>query len=479
VFAGSNTLCVSSTGTFADAPAGFCSTPATQIVSTDFAAALLANAQPGKRLLFRGGETFTVGATPAVLNSNGPGIIGSYGTGKAKIQSAAVAAFSKILKVSSGSTPTIRDWRIMDIEFDGQSNPNLLGISADGGFDELTLLRIDIHDTAGGIGFDPDTLSGYNSALNTPHHISDSLTIADSSISRMIGGSGYNGSYIVASRHAFLGNIVDDTTGAEIGTRYPYLGKAVISNNTYQNPAATKHTLAVRAPNSAVGTNHWPKLFTSPVFTEQVLISDNKFVAGALPAIVVQIQPTNTSEDGRIRNVVFERNWITSGVNTQFGLTIQASTSTLRNNIVDLTTAAFHTGFNVAGAGAAAASDEIALYHNTIFSNSTGDFFGIRLQNGTSNIVVNNNLGVAANATTTVNMINLGGTVSPLTQSANSSNTEVKTGVFAFVTSPPSVPAHFKPLSGYAIGAGVSVPVWSDFFLSPLSSPRDLGAVLH
>ena len=31
----------------------------------------------------------------------------------------------------------------------------------------------------------------------------------------------------------------------------------------------------------------------------------------------------------------------------------------------------------------------------------------------------------------------------------------------------------------YAIGGGVAVPVWSDFFLTSEPSPRDIGAVVH
>jgi hypothetical protein len=71
-----------------------------------------------------------------------------------------------------------------------------------------------------------------------------------------------------------------------------------------------------------------------------------------------------------------------------------------------------------------------------------------------------------------------GGT--PALASNNTSNALITSSTANLTTVPPTTPAGFMPASGsYAIGAGASVPVWSDFNLIPLtsSSTRDMGAV--
>jgi hypothetical protein len=105
VFSGNNTICFSASGTFTDAPAGFCTSPGVSAITTsNFPAAVATFAAPGRRLLFRGGEIFTA-AGAATLRVNGPGILGSYGTGKARLRSTG----GGILDISTAATPNLRD----------------------------------------------------------------------------------------------------------------------------------------------------------------------------------------------------------------------------------------------------------------------------------------------------------------------------------------------------------------------------------
>src|SRR4030066_531277 len=66
VFAGTNTICFSTSGTFTGCPAG-----ATQTTTSNFVTAI-ANQTTNKRLLFRRGETFTAAST-AAITVTGPG----------------------------------------------------------------------------------------------------------------------------------------------------------------------------------------------------------------------------------------------------------------------------------------------------------------------------------------------------------------------------------------------------------------------
>src|SRR4030065_2651648 len=74
VFAGSNTICFSTSGTFTGCPSG-----ATHTTTSNFVTAI-ANQTTSKRLLFRRGETFTEAST-AAITVTGPGIVGAFGIG--------------------------------------------------------------------------------------------------------------------------------------------------------------------------------------------------------------------------------------------------------------------------------------------------------------------------------------------------------------------------------------------------------------
>jgi hypothetical protein len=65
-----------------------------------------------------------------------------------------------------------------------------------------------------------------------------------------------------------------------------------------------------------------------------------------------------------------------------------------------------------------------------------------------------------------------------LTQSNNSTDAQVKSTSPNFASMPPAAPSDFRPVSGYAIGGGTAVPVWSDFLLqSRPPGTIDMGAI--
>jgi hypothetical protein len=468
VFANASTVCVSNSGAAPGCPGG---ATATHIASNSFDGSIAAHIGPNKRILFAGGEVFLATAAGRI-NTPGPGIIGSFGGGKAIVQSA--GATSRIA-ISSGTTPTTADWRVMDLDLDGQSSPTHRGVSASGSASQITFVRLRVHDLQFGFVFDPNLLDGQN----TPTLVSpmwDQIAIVDSTIQTVIGGGGGNGLFIASTRLSFMGNLIDDTTAAEHGLRSQYIGKGVISNNTISNIAPTKTGITLRGQSFA-GTPTLPP----GTFTEQIVISDNHLFGGSTGG-VAGTGPATTTSDERIRDQIWERNWFEAGVLTTQTMNVQGSEITFRNNLLNLGggSAAGHQGFIVTSGGVTPIPDQIRVYNNSFFSNDAGSFFAVNLQVGT-NVTIQNNLAYAPNATAP-KLINLFPAVAVPTTclACNSSDAEVLSSNPSFAATPPLTVTDWKPTGGYSVDRGIPVPVFSDFFRVSRPQPGggsfDIGA---
>ncbi len=518
VFAGSNTICFSTSGNFTGCPAG-----ATQTTSSDFVTAI-ANQTTKKRLLFRRGETFTA-ASPAAITVTGPGLVGAYGAGAAPIVQ--MTGSTGILTLSSRDTPNISDWRIMDLDFDGlHKTSNSGGIRCDGGINQVLIFNMNIHDIYNGLGFNYFILDAHNN--NHPGHtIFDQIAIVDSTITPNT-GDGTTGStswriYAAAQRLAILGNTLGNVANTDaMGShtiRTPYIGKGVISNNVIARPGALNNgTIAIKmhAPSwcdasSAVGecltldttpalpsysyhtTTHPIGVFAATSgYTEQVVVSDNQIIGGSGPSLVV-LGPQNTHNDERVRDVIVERNWFKAGNSaTQTALVMHSSEITARNNICDMTGGtAWGICFQASLEGASSPSpepppDRVRIYNNTVFKSDIGngsgyEFSVVKLDTNAANVTVQNNLayGVGITSSWTAYMVNgIGG--GGLVQSNNSTPAQMKNTFPGWVSATPAVPVEFRLTAGsYANNTGTSVPVWSDFFRTsrPQSGVYDLGAV--
>ena len=79
-----------------------------------------------------------------------------------------------------------------------------------------------------------------------------------------------------------------------------------------------------------------------------------------------------------------------------------------------------------------------------------------------------------------VNPAHIVGTPATLVQSNNTTSAQVKGSFPSWVSASPKIPADFK-LTGtsYALDAGASIPLFSDFFqnLRPKGSGYDIGAM--
>lgn len=460
VFNGTTTCVAVGAIPVAGGPGG-CPAGAAVVQSSDFDGTIAAQLALGKRrILFNRGETFFVNTAAARINVTGPGIIGAYGTGARPVVQS-TGPVSRI-NVSSNVTPTVADWRIMDLQLDGQGSTGS-GVNGSGSASQFTFLRLNIFNIKFGFSFAVTTLD----AINTPTFTSplwDQMAIVDSTISQVVGGAGAGGNavFMGARRLSFMGNFIDDTTNAEHGLRTPVLIKGVVSNNTIQNIAAGRANITIRSPDFVGGSATIPP----GTYTEQIVVSDNQLIGGASDGIG-GTGATTTLEDGRPRLQIWERNWIRAGAGTQQAISFEGADITFRNNVIDMSTSASAGGARaliVLTANAALDSQDIRIYNNTFFRSDAGvsTFRAITVQANAINILVRNNL-VYGPLTVGATTINDQGAIS-LNANNNTADGQITVNPLFTVASPSAFTDYGVGPGSYAFGGGIAVPVWSDLY---------------
>jgi len=476
VFAGAKTTCVAAASLPVQGVGG-CPGGANTAQQSSFSTAISSYALTGTRLLFKRGDTFS--ATSGSINKTGPGIVGAYGTGALPVVNR--TGSSQILVLSSSTTPAIKDWRIMDLDFNGQSvkNGTNIGIDAAGGINQVLILRMNIRNVYRGVSAYTSILDYWNNNGKPGHKIFDEWAVVDSTVTGIPGCNPTSTSVcdwrvILAGKHSSIqGNFLDgQNTGGSHVIRSAYTGKGVFSNNTLARAGSGQHAIKLHAGSwTGAGVSNPGGVGT---YTEQVIIADNKIIGGINPW-TISLGPQNSTSDERVRDVIVERNWFTSGSASQLAIESSATSSTFRNNIFDVTGAAGHTGISVSRRGIEPVPSNVHIYNNTFYSGSTGNFNGVSL-GAVTDTVVRNNLGSAPSASSPA-IISGAGT--GLVQSNNLLNNSPGA---LFVSATPTVPANFglKPLPNPARDTGLAtVPVFSDFFRlnRPQNGVIDIGAV--
>lgn len=469
VFSGTKTMCFSTSGNFANCPTG-----AAQLTTFDFAGAVNTYKGTNRRLLFRRGEVFNAGS-PARITVNGPGTIGAFGNASdPKPIILRTPGAGEVISV--GTNTSTGDWRIMDLEIDGQNEQNQYnkGIDAANEFHQLLALRMNIHGTWRGV-------VGDNGLLAAGQPYMDQWALVDSTLTGIPGCNSPSSfancdwrAMISGTRHTIQGNYMDnqDTGGSHV-IRSSFMQKGVISNNYIARAGIIQHAIKIHAWlwSGGSGGNIPPG-----TYSEEIIISDNQIVGG-INAWTVSIGPQNDVNDERVRKVLIERNWFTSGTGTNISIDTSAANSVIRNNVFTLNTITGtngHIGVLVQQRGGEAVPDDVSVYGNSIYSKTIGSFAGVSVGAAT-NVVVKNNIGWAPTSTSR-NMITGSGSASAIKLN-NSSDSQVFSIDPKWTSSTPTLPASFRPISGsYAIGAAADVPVYSDFFTLVRSS-NSMGAV--
>lgn len=308
-----------------------------------------------RRILFKRGDSWTIGAGVAV-GSSGPGIIGAYGTGN-----------QPVIRVT-GNGPAFdmygTDWRIMDLKLVGPgSSSNQAGIEGTR-LTRNTFLRVNIESFRIGVTY------GWVGALDHAEN-----TIADSTFKY----NHINNAYLGGKKIAVLGSRFEQA-GISHLLRVWHMRGGVISNNVFHDPGGDRlalkfhNELELALPDSQYG-----------------VISDNDFRGHVY---TVSIAPQWWGADERIKDVVFERNVLRALSDSQAGLIVVAQRVTVRNNVFNANGASlWYKGVemsnNLAGGNAAH-----KVYNNTIYrSDSADEFIAIKVSGG--DCVVRNNLACA------------------------------------------------------------------------------------
>jgi hypothetical protein len=159
----------------------------------------------------------------------------------------------------------------------------------------------------------------------------DGIFMVDCNLHELVGGNGFVGFYTQhSSRVVALGNRIYDVSGIEHNIRFQGSTKVVISNNTLYKPANAKHLITIRGRSLTTNPATW-----SGVWVEHVIVSDNDLDTGTStgPAWSVHFGAQNSNSDERVRDVIFERNYVRGNVTTHV-LTEASERATIRNNLL-------------------------------------------------------------------------------------------------------------------------------------------------
>jgi hypothetical protein len=479
VFASTNTICIGAT-TDPVPGAGGCPAGAAHALQPNWSTVISTYALTGKRVLLNRGDTWT-GSTvqPSILVA-GPGIIGSFGTGAAPVIRTTSTVNNSTLVRFSG---VALDWRVMDLDLDGQSDSHRNGVNLNGPASQITLLRLNMHHLGGGI----EMQSG-NGNL-------DQNAVVDSTIAHIdmqAGGGFEHGIGAYGSRQMVLGNSISDLVRASHPVRIHYADRGIFSSNTISGAAdgtlePTVETFTLRAP---IYDNGIAVSYLKNAVTNKIMLSDNQFIASGYVAVGMS---AFTTCDCRTQDVISERNWYSFPVGSGAGVAIAIENPvevTIRNEIIDTTNnknSANNLGIGVGTTAVWAGQaipDNVRIYNNSIYNGSIStNFRGIKLEARVTNITVKNNVAYAPNSGTGQIMIS-GTGASGLVASNNSTDStgtnQINLTNPGWTIASPMPLASFKPTSGYTIGGGATapkVPVFSDFFLSATPATPNLGAV--
>lgn len=447
-FSGTDTVCVSNGSDFTGAPSG--SDNRSSVTNWNTAIGFITGTK--KRLLFKKGDTFTVG-TNTNLTLTGAGVIGAFGSG-AKPVVQITASNITALGFSQDASGTWGDWRVMDIEIDGQSRTNGIGISGTGTASQLTFCRVTVHHIHNGINFSDDALN-----LATFPVIWDQICLYDCDAHNIMGGGGGLGLYMAATRLGVLGGTFYETSAAEFPMRLSYVGKGVIQNATFSAPASDKACFAMRSTTTLL-TN----VYTPGTTSQYIVVSGNDMSSASANNLAVgSAAPTTTAED--MHHVIIERNYLKSGgtISTCFGIAYNFSDAWIRNNVIVFTDASVPetSGIQI-GRGATDLTpvpDRVRFDNNTVYSAINKPFYGVvRFSSSVgifTNMTAKNNLGYAP-LPSTHQFFTDDNANQTLTQTTNSTDTQISTSDPGFSNT--AAFAGFRPASasGYPNTGGTA-----------------------
>lgn len=433
----------------------------------------------GRRIMLRKGDTWDVAA---YTNSSASNIqYTSYGSGaKPHIRSTVNEHAWQLLTNTT-------NWSIAGLQFSQSAGASITPLGTSGS--NLSRISVIDCDQNGGGGLSVSTVNEY--------------FVENFNGQNFIGGTGRVGLYAEFGQYiALLGCNVYNASNIEHNIRLQGCLKIAINNNSLYAPAATKQAITIRGrSNQSIGSEAtW-----SGVWCEQVYIHSNDIDSGNTSGYLVEFAPQNGLNNERVRDVIFERNYLHGDIGTMI-VSEAISGCTIRNNIFRNHT---NDGTYPESVILVLANSQVGvppptdheIYNNTCYKVMPGNHFftfvSIQLspESAASGATVwptgtalQNNL-VYAPGSTANEMNGLGygiligrrpyaGGADNWTLTTNSSDAQLNSTVPGF-TIPPTTLASWKPTSGYAIGGGTyHKGAFEDFFQTPYTgATREIGAV--
>jgi hypothetical protein len=371
VFAGDNTICFSTGSDFTGCPSG------NEVTITAFSEAF-AYAEAGMRLLLKRGDTFT-GASRAYLDTPGPGIVGAFGSGDPPAIDMTYSG--GLIQLSDGS-PTIDDWRIMDLHFIGHGTGFI--IEGENRIQRVTMLRLTTNDPHRGVVISTSKPDYYGTGMHSE------LALVECSFYDMVGDYG---AFISSERLMLLGNHIENVDGHVVRTQH--VDQGVYSNNYLARPLWEYGAVL--------------KLHAEPVGGEidgdqrpsgHFVITGNIFEAAGNDWSL-QIGPQSHRWDESVHNGILDGNHFIAGSGNQVQLHLAATDTTVRNNVFDTSDAVDHIAIHVVQRGIEPPPEDNRIYNNTCFTSASGGTATcVLVDSSASRTQVHNNLLVAPNAST-------------------------------------------------------------------------------
>jgi hypothetical protein len=419
---------------------------ATCTTNSNMGTVIAANKGANVAILGKHDDTFTLSGVNYA--TTGPMMLGMYGTG----------AKPKMTRSGTGDmcspTGTCSDVRIVDWEFDGQSQWGVRAIcpSALSTCSNTLLLRCEAHHMASALELHQD---------QTTTNIPTGFTINHCNFHDMGSNSGSVTPVMVryaGEKFAMNNSRAWDNTNnsGEHAVRCQLLKYSVITNcdlgrSGDQGVGNGKELLAIRC--LQWGETKWG--LTNDDLQSQFTVVAENFCEN-LQGAGLQISYDSGGElDNRWHDIIFEKNEVYHSGNNGCPIWLYGQYHTIRNNLLYAIGFTIEQGVRLepAGSGHPTACINCDVYNNTIYSSVAGNTWGIKVAVTTGNNVKNN----------IVYFPNGGSAVISGTPASSGGNSATVTTNPSFSTSPPTERSHFALGSGSSFrDFGVDVDVMRD-----------------
>lgn len=424
------TTCVSRTADFTGCPAGGAKVTNTGNFNSILSTQITSGGK--RRVLFHRGQTWSA-SDDFTLNQSGGTHVGAFGTG-------AKPTLNLTSGITSNSSPITlgTDSRWTDFHVVGTGNQARL-VNFQATLQNALAMRI-----SGAAG----TIAGFFQANDNGTAVGLFVVECETT------NTTYYSSYLEGRKVAYLGNKFRGSSTHVV--RNPHIDGGVFSHNDWALQDANAHVLALRNSNWNDSCGFCGE------YTQNVVISDNRFGTGLAGWAVQLVGAGASNEVAKGRDILFERNYCYDAKPSHLRQCLHAVSTdglTVRNNIANFNGADGYDGFAFADSSPMTLTN-VRFYNNTCYtsdSNVSVECASFAAGATRTTGIAKNNLLFAPNASSR--------TMFP-TAPGTASNNVVATQP-PFVSLQPKTETDFRIVPGsQAVDKGAQVPVLDDWALS-------------